>query len=427
MSVDPTLDPDQLVANARAETGLSEFDEPDIEGPLRILTRALREEARLTPGGRYFWSGRLHGILVTRLRGRDWVRRHPEILEERVPPPLVILGLSRTGTTLLHRLIAADKRFYSAAWWECRFPVPAPDDMDGAKRIAVAKAEVAAMLEANPDLLSIHPFDAMGADEDILLMDQTLLSTTSETMACIPGYYEWLRTQDLRPAYDYWYRTIQLLQWQKRRRGATAERWVLKTPMHLGHVDKIVDIFPDATFAQTHRDPVATIPSYASMIYELWRGVGETSDPVEAGRETSGTLEHDLNRCLAVREIHRHRLPRHRQGPRERRRADLPPHRTADDGHCATPDRRVHEFAPARGPSETRVLDGAVRVHARRHRAPLCRVQEAAYRALGATLDHAPHGVTLRRRREGGLSSSRGSGFDGLRISRAPERARVRY
>jgi hypothetical protein len=121
-------------------------------------------------------------------------------------------------------------------------------------------------------------------------------------MACIPGYYEWLRTQDLRPAYDYWYRTIQLLQWQKRRRGVTAERWVLKTPMHLGHVDKIVDIFPDATFAQTHRDPLATIPSYASMIYELWRGVGETANPVEAGRQTSGTLEHDLNRCLAVRD-----------------------------------------------------------------------------------------------------------------------------
>jgi hypothetical protein len=302
MSAEPTLDPDALIANARKETGLTEFDEPDILAPLRVLTRALREEARLTPGGRWFWSGRLHGILVARLRGRDWVQRHPEILDERVPPPPVILGLSRTGTTLLHRLIAADTRFYSAAWWECRFPVPAPDDMDGAKRIAVAKAEVAAMLEANPDLLSIHPFDAMGADEDILLMDQTLLSTTSETMACIPGYYEWLRTQDLRPAYDYWYRTIQLLQWQKRQRGVIAERWVLKTPMHLGHVDKIVDIFPEATFAQTHRDPLATIPSYASMIYELWRGVAESSDPIEAGRQTSGTLEHDLNRCLAVRD-----------------------------------------------------------------------------------------------------------------------------
>lgn len=305
MSDEPTLDAEQLIAQARAETGLSQFDEPDVVEPLRVITRALREEARLTPGGRYFWSGRLHGILVARLRGRALLLRHPEILEEQVPPPLVILGLSRTGTTLLHRLIAADTRFYSAAWWECRFPVPAPDDLDGTKRIAVAKAEVAAMLEANPELLSIHPFDAMGADEDILLMDQTLLSTTSETLACIPSYYDWLRTQDLRPAYDYWYRTIQLLQWQKRKRGVSASRWVLKTPMHLGHVDKIVDIFPEARFAQTHRDPLATIPSYASMIYELWRGVGEASDPVEAGRQTSGTLEHDLKRCLEVRD----RLP----------------------------------------------------------------------------------------------------------------------
>ena len=109
MSGEPTLDPDRLIANARAETGLTELDEPDIEVPLRVLTRALREEARLTPGGRYFWSGRLHGILIARLRGRDWVRRHPEILEERVPPPLVILGLSRTGTTLLHRLFHAEQ------------------------------------------------------------------------------------------------------------------------------------------------------------------------------------------------------------------------------------------------------------------------------------------------------------------------------
>ncbi|HEX9771838.1 MAG TPA: sulfotransferase [Steroidobacteraceae bacterium] len=302
MAAEMTLDPDKLIAQARAETGLQEFDAPGVEAPLRILTRALREEARLSPGGTHFWSGRLHGILVARLRGRDWVKRHPEILEERVPPPLVILGLSRTGTTLLHRLIAADSRFYSAAWWECRFPVPAPDDMDGAKRIAVAKAEVAAMLAANPDLLSIHPFDAMGADEDILLMDQTLLSTTTETMACVPSYYDWLRTQDLRPAYDYWRRTIQLLQWQKRKRGLSGERWVLKTPMHLGHVDKILENFPDATFAQTHRDPLATIPSYASLIHELWRGVSDSSDPIEAGRQTSGTLEHDLKRCLEVRD-----------------------------------------------------------------------------------------------------------------------------
>ena len=199
------------------------------------------------------------------------------------------------------------------------------------------------MLEANPDLAE-HPSlrcDGRGrrhpADgPDAAQHDQrdAWPAFPATTSGCAP--------QDLRPAYDYWYRTIQLLQWQKRRRGMTAERWVLKTPMHLGHVDKIVDIFPDATFAQTHRDPLATIPSYASMIYELWRGVGETSDPVEAGRQTSGDARarpQPLS-CrpghAAVGQVHRHRLPRHGQGPRERRRAHLSPHRAADDGHRAT-------------------------------------------------------------------------------------------
>ena len=309
MSAEPTLDPDELIANARADTGLTELDEPDIVAPLRVLTRALREEARLTPGGRYFWSGRLHGILVARLRGRDWVRRHPEILEEQVPPPVVILGLSRTGTTLLHRLIAADTRFYSAAWWECRFPVPAPDDMDGAKRIAVAKAEVAAMLEANPDLLSIHPFDAMGADEDILLMDQTLLSTTAESLACIPSYREWIHRQDLRPSYRYLLKLMRFLQWQKTQRGEQrAERWVLKTPMHLGYVDVITELMPDAMFVQTHRDPIMTIPSFSSMVHGLWAGGSDHSDPHEAGHQWSSTLEEHLNKCL----VDRRSLPKER-------------------------------------------------------------------------------------------------------------------
>ena len=239
MSSEHSLDPGDLLARARVETGLEEFDEPSPIEPLEVLTRALRSEAQLNAGGRYYWSTRLLGILRTRLRGREWFRRHPEILDEDIGAPVIIVGLTRTGTTLLHRLIASDTRFSSAAFWEGRFPVPADDDLDGRKRIAVAKAEIDAMLAANPDLASIHPFDALGADEDILILDQTLLSNTAETLACVPSYYEWLRKQDLRPAYRFWYRMLQMLQWQKKRRGMTGERWVLKTPMHLGHVDQI--------------------------------------------------------------------------------------------------------------------------------------------------------------------------------------------
>jgi hypothetical protein len=301
MIPEPTLDAQELLARARRITGLEHFDEPSPLEPLAVLTRALQTEAGLTPGGLHYWSERLLGILITRLRGWECIRRHPEVLYERIPAPLVILGLTRTGTTLLQRLIASDRRFYSAAYWEARFPVPEADDLPGARRMALAKAEIDAMLAASPGLMTVHPFDALDADEDILILDQTLLSRTAETLACIPGFYAWLRTQDLRPAYRYWYRTLQLLQWQKRRRGGSAQRWVLKTPMHLAFVDHVLELFPDATFVQTHRDPLTTIPSYASMVHELWSGVSAAADPLEAARQTSATLERDLARCLQVR------------------------------------------------------------------------------------------------------------------------------
>lgn len=302
MSSLPSLDPAELLERARNESGLSEFDDPSPMEPLEVLTRALLSEARLNAGGRYYWSSRLLGILMTRLRARDWFHRHPEIADEPIRAPVIILGLTRTGTTLLHRLIASDARFSAAAFWEARFPVPTLDDMSGHQRMAAAKAEIDAMLAANPDLASIHPFDPLGADEDILVLDQTLLSNTAETLAHVPSYYHWLRKQDLRPAYRFWYRMLQMLQWQKVQRGAQGERWVLKTPMHLAHVDHILELLPDATFVQTHRDPISTLPSYASMVQGLWKGVSDESDPLEAARESIDTLEHDLARCLEVRD-----------------------------------------------------------------------------------------------------------------------------
>jgi hypothetical protein len=302
MAVDNLLDPQHLIALARQQTGLHDFDELPVDEPLRRLTTALNTEANLNAMGRETWHHRILNALITRLRAQDWFTRKPEILEEKIVAPLVILGLTRTGTTLLQRLIASDTRFYSAAWWENRFPVPAQDDVKGDQRIAMAKAEVAAILKASPELAAIHPWDALGADEDILLIDQTLMSTASGTMACIPSYHAWIQDLDLKPAYSYLEKMLKFLQWQKRQRGVTAERWLLKTPMHLGHIDAIVELFPDAQFIQTHREPTQTLPSYASMIYNLWLGVSDSSDAIEAGRSTSATMHHDLYRCMEERD-----------------------------------------------------------------------------------------------------------------------------
>lgn len=302
MTSDNLLDPQHLIALARQQTGLHDFDDLPIDEPLQRLTTALNEEADLNAAGRQTWHHRLLNILTGRLRANDWFKSKPEILDEKIVAPLVILGLTRTGTTLLQRLIAADSRFYSAAWWENRFPVPEADDIRGEKRIAMAKAEVAAILEASPELAAIHPWDAMGADEDILLLDQTLYSTTSETMAPIKSYHDWLGQQDMRPAYAYLKKMLQLLQWQKKQRGLNAERWLLKTPIHLGNVDIIVEQFPDAQFIQTHRDPLQTLPSYASMIYNLWHAGTDKVDADLAGYIGGSVMHRDLYRCMAARE-----------------------------------------------------------------------------------------------------------------------------
>jgi hypothetical protein len=302
MNAPSPLEPAQLIAEARRETGLHEFDDPSIEEPLARLTQALRTEARLNAAGVGFWHWRIRNTLIARLRANDWFQRHPEIDAEQLPPPVVILGLARTGTTLLHRLLAADSRFYSAAWWECRFPVPAADDVGGEQRKAAAQAEVAAILEAQPELAAIHPWDALGADEDIMLIDQTLLSTTAESLACIPSYRAWIHEQDLRPAYRYLLRLMRFLQWQKKQRGEpAASRWVLKTPMHLGYVDVIAELMPDAMFVQTHRDPITTIPSFSSLVHGLWAGGSDSADAYEASHQWCATFEEHLNRCLEVR------------------------------------------------------------------------------------------------------------------------------
>ncbi|HUA88640.1 MAG TPA: sulfotransferase [Steroidobacteraceae bacterium] len=306
MSAAQLLDPAGLLAAARAETGLTHFDGPGIEEPLERLTRALQAEADLNEVGVHTWRARLLNTLITRLRARDWFHRHPDILEEQLPPPVVILGLARTGTTLLHRLLATDPRFYAAAWWEVRFPVPvSAEDIQGEQRIPAAKLEVAGILQAMPDLAAIHPWDAMGADEDIMLIDQTLLSTTAESLACVPSYRDWIHSLDLRPAYGYLVQLMQFLQWQKKRHGQQADYWVLKTPMHLGYVEVIAELMPGATFVQTHRDPLTTMPSFASFVHVLWAMNSGSADAREAARQWSQTLEEHLNHCMDQRE----RLP----------------------------------------------------------------------------------------------------------------------
>lgn len=123
-----------------------------------------------------------------------------------------------------------------------------------------------------------------------------------DAYANIPSYVTWLDAQDQIPAYRYLARMLQHLQWQKRQRGISAQRWVLKAPHHLLRMNILLRVFPGVQVIQTHRDPVASIPSIASFIDTLWRIYSDHADPIAAGRLWSERMRRGLLHTMRVRE-----------------------------------------------------------------------------------------------------------------------------
>lgn len=295
----------ELLQAARERApGLVNFGDDNYQQALEALTQALNTEAKLSAAGIAMMRERLVGQLVNRLIMEDYFKRFPEIAQVGIEDPLVIVGLPRTGTTMLQRTLAVDPRFYSAAWWETRYPAPLTGEgpQDCANRIAMAKAEVAQMIEAIPQILSIHPMSATLCDEEFMLMEHSFLCAM-DAYADVPSYTAWLDQQDQRPVYTQLKKMLQFLQWQKHQRGeAQGQRWLLKAPQHLHTLEILLSVFPQAQVILTHREPAQTIPSMASMAHTLWQIYSDQPDPRSAGRQWNSRMARGIHHTMQVRE-----------------------------------------------------------------------------------------------------------------------------
>ena len=304
------LNPNQLqvqellqAARDRA-AGLSHFGDDNYQQALEVLTQALNTEAKLSATGVVMMRERLVGQLVNRLIMENYFQRFPEIAQIEIDDPLVIVGLPRTGTTMLQRTLAVDPRFYSAAWWETRYPAPLNGDSpkDASKRIEMAKAEVAQTIEAIPQILSIHPMNATLCDEEFMLMEHSFLSAM-DAYADVPSYTAWLDQQDQRPVYTQLKKMLQFLQWQKAQRGEPqGQRWLLKAPQHLHTLEILLSVFPKAQVILTHREPAQTIPSMASMAHTLWQIYSDQPDPRSAGKQWNSRMARGIHHTMQVRD-----------------------------------------------------------------------------------------------------------------------------
>ncbi len=293
-----------VLDEARRRAGLDDFGDDLFLDPMRRLLDGLESEAALHAVGRVTMYERIVGSLVGRLSAQDYFVRHPEILEERIEAPTVIVGLARTGSTMMHRLLSADPKVYAVRWWECRAPSPYPgsDWRHEDPRIPDAHAEVKAILKAAPELATIHPWDPEGPDEEIMLLEHAFLSGVPDAFCNVPNYRRFVIESDLRDGYAHLKRMLQFLQWQKKEAGHPAERWILKAPFHVGRIPQIFEFFPDAMIVQTHRDPVETSPSIASLYCSTWRTNSDAVDPLVVGEQCLELWSWGIAKCLTDRD-----------------------------------------------------------------------------------------------------------------------------
>lgn len=263
MQVD--LDPAGLVASARRRTGLTDFGDPTLLDRLDEQVRAVEADTGLSGLGRFLIRRRLIGLLAARLRFEDHIRRHPEALEIELEPPVIVVGLPRSGTTHLVNLLATDARFRSMPWWEVAEPIPVMGDGPGRDgidpRYLRSLAEHEATRQVSPLTALMHDRPPWSIEEECELMDLDLCAYPLEWLARVPSWRDHYFGLDQYAHYSFLRRELQVL---SHLRGPN--RWVLKCPQHLEQLGPLMATFPDATVAFTLRDPVAVLQSAITML-----------------------------------------------------------------------------------------------------------------------------------------------------------------
>ncbi len=293
------LDEASLTGAASRSSGLDDYGDESFRPGFRRLLRSLEEDAALNPFGRYFAKRQLIELLVTRLQIVDHRKRHPSMAARRASRPLFILGLPRTGTTLLYGLLAEDPAARAPLSWEVDCPMPPPETASYTTdpRIERTEKRFEQLRQLAPGFQSIHPIGALMPQECIVPMASEFMSIRFEMTFDVSGYQQWLPDQDMSGAYRFHHHFLQHLQWR-----CPGEHWVLKSPGHLDAIEPLLAEYPDAMLVQTHRDPIRVIPSVSSLEYTMRMVCSDAADPIRLGRQQIVAWKTLLDRCIETRD-----------------------------------------------------------------------------------------------------------------------------
>ena len=264
-----TLDAQDILEEARETLSLVDFGSMDFLPRLELLCDEWGSDDGLNNLGRLSLRNKLLLFARNRLLINDLLRRHPEIHDVKINNPIIVAGLPRSGTTHLLNLMAADTRLRALPLWESYEPVPTPgeatlaNDVDPRYQRCADAWEM--MQQTVPLLAAMHPMNPDHIHEELELMGPDFASYNFEWLCPCPRWRDNYYASDQTPHYQYMKTVLKILTWQDGDDGSDT-RWVLKCPQHLEQLPVLRQVFPDATIAITHRDPVSVIQSAATMI-----------------------------------------------------------------------------------------------------------------------------------------------------------------
>ena len=304
-SLHTDFNPQGILAEASEALSLTDFGPDDFRQRLALICDEWDKDDGLTGIGRFSLRNRLLGYARNRLLIQDMLSRHPEIHDQAIERPIIVIGLPRTGTTHLLNLLAADSRLRAMPLWESYEPVPTPGEgllEDGTDPRYQRCADAWAMMQKTvPHLAAMHPMDPDHINEEIELMLPNFASYNFEWFTHSPRYRDHYLAMAQLPHYQYMKTVLKLLQFQQP--ADWPRRWVLKSPMHLENIPELLAVFPDATFVITHRDPVSVIQSTITMLAYGQRMNRRRVLIDELAEYWCDRIEHLLRRCVETRQL----------------------------------------------------------------------------------------------------------------------------
>ncbi len=289
---------DDILAEVRRRTELTDWGDPGFLKVLEAQIRSFNQDADPSPFSHRGYKRNCAYKIVQRMQIVDLWKRHPEILQQPLVRPIFVVGMPRTGTTLLHRLLSQDPKNRPLLHWEQQTPAPPPEPESYTtdERIGWAKRALDNLLKIAPQLGTIHPMEATQPEECNGLFESTFTNMAIVGLHRMPSFVDWLMTWDMTETYTFYKGELQMLNWKM-----PPSRWCLKCPSHLYFLDALLNVFPDASILWNHRNPQKTLASASSLV-SIFRKMTTGKDAQSIGKEVADGLERSVMRAMEVRQ-----------------------------------------------------------------------------------------------------------------------------